>query len=99
MEGIERRRDINFLNENIKVSFEIAQEALSNLPVVSEEDTQTGRERYRALLGSVERRGRTNPYIFGIAARREDGEMEYNFYRMVRTRSTPGYGFKLLDTP
>ena len=190
MEGTERRKGIDLLNENLKVTFEIAPDALANLPIVSIEDKQTGRERYRGLLGTVERRGRgaahleirgvyeaeqvdldlygfyregveevtydavavreethrivaankefagwrfvgdihTHPtsglaypseadlrsmvaayesgdfkpneqYIFGIAAQRDDGEMEYNFYRMVRTRSDSGYGFKRLEHP
>lgn len=170
----------NFLREDLKVTFEIAVEAVRHLPAVSHEDRRTGRERYGALLGIVSfgpnphiqikgvyqevndhygtyKEGiehvtidlrslrsrikgiqeknfefrqfnflgdvhthpsgilrpseadiisvaqayesgdvRTHePYIFGVAALRRDGQMEYNFYRLIKTEG--GYGYVLLD--
>jgi proteasome lid subunit RPN8/RPN11 len=37
------------------------------------------------------------PYIFGVGARHPNGEMEYWFYRIVKTESKSGYGYKVLD--
>jgi len=36
-------------------------------------------------------------YVFGIGSIREDGQMDYEYFRMVRTDSGTGYGFKELD--
>lgn len=182
----ERERNINFLNENLKVSFEISPEAFQYLPVISKEDIRIGLERFAVLLGIVrinqdgsvhlEIKGvyqeteedvhrsykegvdsvtydlkiiqdrakeiqqdykeyqnfkflgdihthpssgiaepsRTDllsvirayesgdikvdqPYIFGIGARHVSGEMEYWFYRIIKTDSESGWGYKALD--
>ncbi len=38
------------------------------------------------------------PFIFAIAGMHESGEMEYWFYRLVRTTESPsGFGYKALD--
>jgi hypothetical protein len=46
---------IDFLDERIKLSFRIEPEAAKHLPEVSKEDLESGRERYRILLGNFER--------------------------------------------
>ncbi|MEJ0053697.1 MAG: hypothetical protein WDN10_03180 [bacterium] len=179
---------IDFLDENLKVSFELAPDVVDHLPKVSGADAATGTERYGALLGSyaIDSAGQVNlqikgvyqeteeeltkygsykegvetvsvdlglmrrrieeiqerhaeyrdfhligdvhthpasgipkpsltdlqsvirmyesgdvashkPYVFGIGAKRSDGEMEYWFYRIIKTDSGSGYGYKALE--
>ncbi|TSC60551.1 MAG: hypothetical protein LiPW15_429 [Parcubacteria group bacterium LiPW_15] len=183
----EQEPRIDLLKENLRVSFEIAPEAVEYLPAISLGDGRSGRERFGVLLGAkqvnpdgsvhlqikgvyqetaedghrtyeeeidnvayslalikkqVEKIQRdtpqhkefgflgdvhthpgramplypseedllsvirayesgtlssAEPYVFGIGVRHPGGEMEYNFYRIVRTGSESGYGYKLLD--
>jgi len=181
----ETGQEFDFLDKNSSVSFEIEPAALAHLPQISMGDAQTGRERFRVLLGTYKIRGpqrvhivikgiyeetkddvygtyregveqvtfnlsliRTSleqvqrndpaykdfqylgdvhthpvsgqpfpsegdllaaieqyndgildpnqPYIFGIAARRRDGEMEYNFFRMFKDGDE--YAYMRLDS-
>ncbi len=46
-------RSIDFLNEKLKITFSFSEEAVDNLPEITDEDLRSGQERYRILLGKV----------------------------------------------
>lgn len=53
----------DFLDEEAFVTYEIEDEAKQHLPKITEQDTQTGRERYGVLTGFVKRRGLQRAHI------------------------------------
>lgn len=84
MEGFRRESEprIDFLDENLIVTFDIDRDALSHLPLISPEDRQIGRERFGVLLGSMRQTGDNQAHIQIKGIYQEpEGEDTYGSYR------------------
>ena len=79
--SIEREHDIDFSNENLKITFSFDEEAINNLPKVSDDDLKTGAEKYRILLGDINQQdsNQVNILIKGILE--ADSDEKDLFYR------------------
>jgi proteasome lid subunit RPN8/RPN11 len=77
----EKVPEIDFLSENLHLTFEVDPSVVKHLPVVTPEDQKTGRERFGVLLGRVSLRGdgRAHVAIKGVY-QEEDGEA-YGSYK------------------
>lgn len=77
----EEIKELDFLNKDLKVFFNIEKEALEFLPEVTDEEMESGKEKYRILLGNFTQNkgGEVEISIKGILE--EEGEFKNNFYR------------------
>ena len=82
-ESKEKIEKINFLDENLKVSFSFNKEAIPHLPEVSDDDLVTKKEKYRILLGDFEKIGSDNININvnGILEADPEGDEVDLFYQ------------------
>lgn len=65
---------IDYLNEDLKITFEIEQLAAEHLPEVSQEENRTLKERFAVLLGTVQIQGPKHAHFVIRGVYEEDDE-------------------------
>ncbi|NOY35488.1 MAG: hypothetical protein GXP44_01025 [bacterium] len=79
--SVEEIKELDFLNKDLKVFFSIEKEAFEFLPEVINEEMESGKEKYRILLGNFTQneKGEVDVSIKGILE--EEGKMKDYFYK------------------